>query len=35
MSDPPGIANALNEYVCNVGNELQALFTETDGQFLN
>ena len=34
MSDPHGIANALNEYFCNIGNELQAKFTNTDDQYL-
>ena len=34
MSDPHGIVNALNEYFCNIGNELQAKFTNTDGQYL-
>ena len=31
MSDPHGIANAWNEYFCNIGNELQAKFSNTDG----
>ena len=34
MSDPHGIANALNEYFCNIDNELQAQFTNTDDQYL-
>ena len=34
MSDPHGIANALNEYFCNIGNEYQAQFTNTDDQYL-
>ena len=34
MSDPHGIANALNEYFCYIGNELQAKFSNTDDQFL-
>ena len=34
MSDPHCIANALNEYFCNIGNELQAEFTDTDDQYL-
>ena len=34
MSDPHGIVNALNEYFCNNGNELQAKFTNTDDQYL-
>ena len=34
MSDPHGIANALNEYFGNIGNELQAKFSNTDDQYL-
>ena len=34
MSDPHGIANALNEYFCYIGNELQAKFSNTDDQYL-
>ena len=34
MFDPHGIANALHEYFCNIGNEFQAQFTDTDGQYL-
>ena len=34
MSDPHCFANALNEYFCNIGNELQAEFTDTDDQYL-
>ena len=34
MSDPHGIANALNEYFCNIGNELEAKFMNTDDQHL-
>ena len=33
MSDPYGTANALNEYFCNIGIELQAQFTNTDDQY--
>ena len=33
ISDPHGIANALNEYFCNIGNELQAKFSNTDVQY--
>ena len=36
MSDPHGIANALNEYVCNIGNNSKPslLFTDTYDQYL-
>ena len=34
MSDSHGIANALNEYFCNIANELHVQFTDTDDRYL-